>query len=168
VEEVDLSLPVLPSALTRFSSATYAALIPQVGDKIHIGVGTYSLPPLWQYVYNYSGAHEYIVSDASDPLNLEVSPAFPDYGEGITFNVQRLSGSYVIAPSTPASDGVANRDYDPLELSSLYLTERHYDFVGDDVDMALNRVEAYRAQAEAIVTVLNQDTYSGETTELFE
>jgi hypothetical protein len=167
--ETDLvpALPPLPTAITRFKSATYAALGPVNGDMITLGSGSYAIPPVWTHLHSYLGAHTYVVTDDTDPTNLVVSPAFPDYGEGIDFYVYRPStSSYVIPMTASPGDGVADRDY--LGLDLWYSAAEHYDFLGVDVDPAFNLIDLLRSQAQSIVNALNQDSYTGDSVELFE
>jgi hypothetical protein len=159
--------PPLPPVITRFKSATYAALAPAVGDIITMGSGSYAVPPVWTHLHAYSGAHSYTVTDATDPANLVVTPAFPDYGEGIDFYVYRPSTlTYIIPMTGSPGDGVADRDYSSGAL--WYFASEHYDFLGPDVDPAFNVIDLLRSQAQSIVNALNQDSYTGDSVELFE
>lgn len=173
VTETDLAaaLPTLPAVVDRFKSATYAALVPAVGDIIHVGdiPMSYTVPETWKYLHLYApGWHTYTVVDASDPNNLLVTPAFPDYGEAIDFYVTRPLSPDVIPQLTPATDGVADRDYSATPLDWVYVAAEHYDFLGPDAEYALNLIDALRAQAQSIVDALNQDSFSGDSVEIFE
>lgn len=167
--ETDLSplLPPLPTAITRFKSATYAALVPALGDVITMGSGAYAVPPVWTHLHAYVGAHSYTVVDVTDPTNLVVTPAFPDYGEGIDFYVYRPStATYIIPMTASPGDGVADRNYSSTDL--WYFAPEHYDFLGPDVDPAFNVIDLLRSQAQSIVNALNQDSYTGDSVEIFE
>jgi hypothetical protein len=162
------TFPALPTVVDHFKSATYAALVPVAGDIIHV---VSPFPSVWENIHSYV-AHTYTVLDATDPADLVIDTvfpevAFPDYGSDIRFYVTR-GLTEIISAFTPATDGEADRDYSSTPTDDFYLAAEHNDFLYTGVDDALNFIEARRAEAQAIVNVMNQDIYSGITEELFE
>lgn len=160
------TLPALPSAVNRLKSTTYGALVPVNGDIVTVGLSGYVIPDLWVELFGYAGTHVYTVTDATDPFNVEVTPAFPAFGSGISLSVTR-GGLDVIAVATPATDGIADRF--AVAPAALYLAAQHHDLVSLDVDVALNFIAARRAEAQSLVDDLNQDSYwIGSTDEVFQ
>lgn len=158
-------LSSLPSSVERFSSLALLSLLPgglQNGDLIRI----YNIPFMWNYFFGESnGSVAREVVDDNDPFDVVVDPVFPTFGRNLSFSVTR-AGYVIVGQTTLPTDGLANRDFSSFPGELYFLTNEHYDQWAS-IDDADNKFYTLRGEAQALVTALNVDTYTGTIEELY-
>jgi len=156
------TLPMLPLYPTRFGSVMYPVNLVN-GDILHI-----ESPNKWRKLFNAPVQFDCVVTDASNPAEVVISPtssmimqgftSMPSFARKLTFKV---NGNF-----TEYTDGLVNRDYTGLS-GSLFLAGSHADTWLDLVD-AQNKFEAVPGEAQTLVDAMNEDRWTGEYNRRFE
>ena len=152
VEITSSPLDNLPATVTEFSSPSLSLITPTIGDVIRV-----TIPDLWQQFFSVGATEDYTVATVLSPTSVTVSPVFPAFGRGLTFEVLRSSVVILPVSGYPPVDGLANRDFSGI--SGPYLTNTHVDS-WSDLTVAENRVTSLKAEASSLVDALNVSAWA--------
>jgi hypothetical protein len=163
-------LELLPDDVNEFEDASLPFGLAVVGDIIKISA---PMPPVWDQVMASPTDLYYGVAEILNPPNntrLRVTPAYtttelpptPETG----FEYRLLNASMTAMKYGPVTTGKMDRIFDGLGPGPYRTVEHHDLFL--DATVATNRINALRAQADTLVSQINDDTFTGTTTETFE
>jgi len=151
------SIEETAAVLTTFYAPSLSSTLPEVGDEIDIRV----VPTLWNEIGYALGAYTIVSEDIAGSNTVVVAGEFPAFATGISFGLITSGGS----TKTTYTDGEARRTY-AGSPDIEYRTKEHYDLF-DTLDAAQNMLTSLRGQAQGLVDAWNEDTYTGDDTEVF-